>query len=313
MDGGAAEPKVAVLLCTYQGERYLAEQLDSMAAQRHRNWDLHVSDDGSTDATMAIVAAYQRKWGADRTIRIQQGPGKGFAANFLSLACRSDFTADFYAFSDQDDIWEADKLTRAVGLLRTVPDDTPAFYCGRTRLVDAENREIGMSPGLRRPPTFGNALAQSVGGGNTIVFNNATRALLQEAGADVPIITHDWWIYMLVTGCGGVVMHDDHPTLRYRQHDSNVIGMNTTLGARLKRIGMLWAGRYRAWNDGNIAALRRVEARLTPANRAMLQDFAAARDMPLVPRLRQLRRIGIRRQTLFGNLGLTAAAVFRRM
>lgn len=234
-----AQPKVAILLCTYHGQHYLAEQLDSFAAQTHRHWEVWASDDGSVDDTHSILLGYQQNWPSGR-LSIHNGPAEGFAANFLSLTCKASIEADYYAYSDQDDVWEVDKLERAVNWLQTVPEDIPALYCSRTRLVDANNNEIGVSPLFTKPPSFANALMQNIGGGNTMVFNNAARNLLREAGENIPIITHDWWAYMVVTGCGGQVFYDTEPTLRYCQHNGNLVGMNATWPARFKRIRMLF-------------------------------------------------------------------------
>lgn len=311
-DANNALPKVAILLCTYHGQRYLAEQLDSFQAQSHSNWAVWASDDGSEDGTHAILEAYQQKWPA-RRLTIHSGPADGFAVNFLSLTCKAGIKADYYAYSDQDDIWEVDKLERAVCWLKTIPHNVPALYCSRTRLVDAENNEIGLSLLFSKPPSFANALMQNIGGGNTMVFNNAARALLREVGEDTAVITHDWWAYMVVTGCGGKVFYDSHPSLRYRQHDGNLVGMNATWAARFKRIRMLWQGRFRNWNDCNVAALRRLQHKLTPENRETLERFAHARQKSLIPRLIGLKRSGIYRQTLFGNLGLIAAAIFGKI
>lgn len=305
-------PKVAILLCTYHGQHYLAEQLDSFTAQTHSNWEVWASDDGSEDDTHAILEAYQQKWPPGR-LSIHFGPAEGFAANFLSLTCKASIEADYYAYSDQDDVWESDKLEQAVRWLQTVPENIPALYCSRTRLVDAENNQIGLSPLFTKPPSFANALMQNVGGGNTMVFNNAARALLSEAGEDTPVITHDWWAYIVVTGCGGKVFYDSYPSLRYRQHDGNLVGMNATWAARFKRIRMLWDGRFRNWNDSNIAGLRKLLHKLTPEHRKTLERFANARQMSLIPRLIHLKRSGIYRQTLFGNLGLIAAAILGKI
>ena len=310
--GGVVEPKIAILLCTYHGQHYLAEQLDSFKAQSHSNWEVWASDDGSEDDTHAILKTYQQKWPAGR-LSIHFGPAEGFAANFLSLTCKASIEADYYSYSDQDDVWETDKLERAVRWLETVSPNIPALYCSRTRLVDAENNEIGLSPLFSKPPSFANALMQNIGGGNTMVFNNVARALLRAAGEDTPVITHDWWDYMLVTGCGGKVFYDSYPSLRYRQHDGNLVGMNATWAARFKRMRMLWEGRFRSWNDSNIAGLRKLQHKLTPENRETLDRFANARQMSLIPRLLHLRRSGIYRQTLFGNLGLIAAAIFGKI
>lgn len=308
----AGQPKVAILLCTYHGQHYLAEQLDSFTAQSHANWEVWASDDGSKDDTHAILEACMQQWPVGR-LSIHCGPAEGYAANFLSLACKANIEADYYAYSDQDDIWEADKLERALRWLESVPANTPALYCSRTRLVDADNNDICLSPLFSRPPSFANALVQNIGGGNTMVFNNAARALLQEAGKNFSVISHDWWTLMVVTGCGGDVFYDSEPTLRYRQHGSNLVGMNVTWKARMKRICLLWDGRFRRWNDTNIAGLHHLQHRLTPKNLETLERFAKAREMSLIRRLIHLKRTGINRQTLLGNLGLIAAAVFKKI
>lgn len=307
-----AQPAVAVLLCTYNGERYLPEQLESFEQQTHANWLIWASDDGSSDNTLALLETYRKKWPAGK-LSIVRGPAKGFAANFLSLTCRPEITSDYYAYSDQDDIWMADKLERAIKWVETVPADIPALYCSRTRLVDEQKQEIGLSPLFSKSPDFRNALVQSIAGGNTMVFNHAARALLCEAGSDIPVVTHDWWAYLVVTGCGGSVYYDASPTLDYRQHEGNLVGMNATWLARLKRIRMLMQGQFRHWNDGNIAALRRLQDRLTPANRENFEHFVKARNMGLVARLRHFKQCGIYRQTLLGNLGLIAAAFFKKI
>ncbi|MBM4128114.1 MAG: glycosyltransferase family 2 protein [Nitrospira sp.] len=299
-------------MATYQGQHYLAEQLDSFASQTHQNWEVWASDDGSSDGTHAILEHYEKHWPFGR-LSTQNGPAEGFAANFLSLTCKASISADYYAYADQDDIWEADKLERAVAWLQSIPSDIPALYCSRTRLVDKHDREIGLSPLFTKLPSFANALMQNICGGNTMVFNNATRELLREAGESIPVVTHDWWAYMLVTGCGGQVFYDASPTLRYRQHENNLVGMNSSWPARIKRIRMLWQGRFKQWNDSNIEALKSMQHRLTPANLRTLEQFSAARQMSLPARLFHLRRSGIYRQTLLGNLGLIAAAVFRKL
>ena len=107
------EPSVAILLGTYNGEKFLEAQLDSLEAQSVTNWTLYVSDDGSTDATLDIIHRYQSKWGTDK-IRYRLGPQKGFAQNFLSLACDTSIKADYYAFCDQDDVWLPEKLSIAL-------------------------------------------------------------------------------------------------------------------------------------------------------------------------------------------------------
>lgn len=304
--------KIAVLMCTYNGEAFLAEQLNSIEWQRHTNWTLVVSDDGSKDGTPAILQEYAKRWGGDR-LSIVTGPGKGFVANFLSLTCRPDISADYFAWCDQDDVWNDDKLQAAQLWLQTVPEHIPALYCGRTQLVSESGAKLGFSPLFPRSPHFSNALVQSIAGGNTMVFNQAARMLIIEAGSDFKLPSHDWWIYQLVTGAGGLVHYDHEPKMLYRQHDENLIGSNSSWAARLVRLRMIFQGRFYEWNEQNIFALEAMEHRLCEEHRATLACFKHARKQTLFRRVLGFWSAGLYRQTLMGNLGLILATLLKKI
>ena len=110
----------AILLCTLNGARFLPAQLSSLGRQRFRNWRLFVSDDGSTDETLSIISNYQREKGGASVV-VREGPRQGVVRNFLGLACDACISADYFAYSDQDDIWEPDKLSRAIEWLQSIP------------------------------------------------------------------------------------------------------------------------------------------------------------------------------------------------
>jgi glycosyltransferase involved in cell wall biosynthesis len=303
--------KIAILMCTKDGAAFLAEQLKSIAGQSHTNWTLTVSDDGSIDETKEILVRFAQNHGRKTIIR--DGPQKGVCANFLSLATDPVIDADYFAFSDQDDVWHQDKLLRALSWLQTVPPDVPALYCGRTVLISTDGRSYGFSPLFCRPPSFRNALIQSLGGGNTMVFNKATKKLLETVGP-LEVVLHDWWMYQLVAAVGGAIHYDPQPMLQYRQHSYNLIGSNLGQRARLIRIGMLLNGRFRDWNMTNIAALEQIPAHLiAPQNRAVLDLFCKARTGSLLQRLKYLKRSGVYRQTWLGNIALYAAAIIARI
>ena len=305
-------PRLAILLCTYQGERFLAQQLDSIKAQTVTDWALWASDDRSSDGTVAILESYRQAWGDDRLL-IRPGPALGFRANFLSLACDPTIHADYFAFSDQDDLWDRDKLEVALHWLESIPSTTPALYCARTRLIDENNQLVGYSPLFPKPFAFGNALAQSGGGGNTMVFNAAARALLVEAGADVVVQTHDWWAYILVSGCGGKVYYDPAPKVGYRQHGRNLVGSNASWLGRLCRLRRILIGHFKTMNDRNIAALQRMRHRLSPQSLRVLDEFTHARGKWLVPRVIGIRRSGIYCQTAVTNLALMGATLLKKL
>jgi glycosyltransferase involved in cell wall biosynthesis len=303
---------IAILLCTYNGARFLPLQLKSYEAQDFADWRLYASDDGSQDATLELLAEFQNKHGASR-VQIRQGPRQGFVANFLSLICDPAISADYYAPSDQDDVWAPDKLSRARQHLDAAPSNRPVVYCSRTRLIDEQGVELGLSTYYQKTPQFRNALAQSLAGGNTMMLNEEMRRLLMQAGPDVKVAAHDWWIYLVITAVGGTILYDSVPTVSYRMHGRNVIGSNESALAKVLRARMLWAGRYKSWAEMNVAALERIENLMTDENRQTFDLFRRARKETLIPRVRGLIRSGVHRQTRLGDLGLLAAAVTGRI
>jgi glycosyltransferase involved in cell wall biosynthesis len=297
-----ASRAVTILLCTFNGQRFLAEQLESLERQTVRNWTLIVSDDGSSDRTRSFLQDFQDSHEPGR-VEIIEGPRRGAAANFLFLACLDRHASDYYAFCDQDDVWEPDHLARAIGVLERTGACAPAVYGSRTRLTDKAGQEIGRSPLFSRAPAFRNALVQSILGGQLLTF----------CGADMTVPSHDWWLYLATSACGGRVHYDGYPSVRYRQHEGNVIGANTGLAACIHRLRLLGEGRFRHWTDLNIKALARLRPRMTAENRHILDLLCEARRLPLFRRAAMFRRAGVYRQTLFGNLGLVIAVAFRKI
>lgn len=297
-------------MCTYNGQRFLAEQLASIERQSHDNWFVAVSDDGSTDGTLDIVQSFRERWGHEKIIAFE-GPKSGFATNFLTLACNQSVHADFFAWADQDDIWLEKKLETAVNWLQTIPPSIPALYCGRTQGADADGHPLECSPLFNRPPAFANALVQSLAGGNTMVFNQAARSLLANAGENLGIVSHDWWAYLLITGAGGKVTYDPTPFVLYRQHEANLVGSNSGWKARTLRLRLMLKGRFSSWNEQNIRCLTSAGNLLTIENQQTLDNFKAARKSNFVGRLLGLRRAGVYRQTTPGNIGLFFAAIMK--
>lgn len=308
---GNSGVRVAVLLCTRRGALFLGEQLESVATQSHANWRIYASDDASDDETGTILVDFQRRMGRGR-LQMRNGPGRGFTANFLSLACDEGIEADYFAFCDQDDVWEPNKLARALAWLAHVDPAKPALYCCRTRLIDEQGHTIGYSPLFSKAPHFRNAIVQSIAGGNTMVFNAAARRLLIRAGGDVAVPAHDWWLYILVTAMGGLVRYDFHPSVRYRVHAANAVGANCTLRARLTRIRLLLQGRLRTWTDMHATALLPLVSDISPEGRKILIEFLDARRANAFRRIVYIYVLRIYRQTLAGNIALFFAFLLRK-
>jgi len=308
-------PHVTILMAVYNGVPYLPEQLASIAGQTHRDWHLLISDDRSTDASGALLAQAARDL---PNLTCLTGPGQGGVANFMSLIRTAPDHApkdSWLAFSDQDDVWLPEKLERGIAALQAHDPCRPALWCSRTWVTDDSLDERVLSAARPRPLGFRNALVQNVASGNTILLNAAGARLVTQAACETTLpVVHDWWIYQLLSGVGGVLVHDDAPSLLYRQHGVNQIGANLGHRARIRRIGMLLGGQYRDWNDTNLAALRCSAHRLTAENRTLVEDFAALRTLKgALRRVRRLRALNLYRQSTISTLALWLAAVLRRL
>ena len=299
-----ASGSVAILLCTFNGARFLPLQLASFESQSLQDWCLFVSDDGSTDDTLVLLKEFQLRHGAGR-VQVRDGPGKGFVANFLSLICDPSLESDYYALSDQDDVWAPDKLARSRSYLMTVPAGVPGVYCSRARMIDEQGAELGFTPLYKKAPDFRNALVQNIAIGNTMMFNEETRRLLMQAGADVNAAVHDWWIYLAITAVGGRIYFDPYPSVAYRIHARNLIGSNE---GRWRRYQTL-LNRFKSWNDLNIEALTRVQGSMLDENKKVFELFRRSRKSGLLPRVFGLLRSGIYRETMRDNVELALAAL----
>jgi glycosyltransferase involved in cell wall biosynthesis/O-antigen/teichoic acid export membrane protein len=307
------ESSVAILMGTYQGEKYLSEQLESISAQTFSHWKLYVSDDGSTDGTMDILKAYSQKHEGKVSIS-QNETNLGFAKNFMLLIQNESINDDYYAIADQDDIWLPDKLKRALTLLTAETPKRPSLYFGRTRLINADGKHISYSPLFTIPPSFSNALVQSMAGGNTYFFNRATQnQLIKTTNDSAFLVSHDWWIYLVVSGCGGNVIYDRVPTILYRQHNKNLVGENKSMTRKIDRFYRLFSGHFKRWLDSNIEALEALEPFLTPENSIRFNAFKTVRTGTLPERLKAYRKAGIHREKLIHNIVLMIAVILKKI
>lgn len=311
-ENGGTAPEVQILMATYQGGRFLQEQLHSIGAQRYTNWRLFVSDDGSWDNTRDLVASFAAQVGHGR-VHLIEGPRQGATQNFLHLIQQAPENR-MLAFCDQDDVWHPDKLAFAVESLGEIKG--PAHYAARTIITDEKLAPVAQSRRFNRPLTFRNALVQACMAGNTSVFNPDAAALLKsgvEAARLAKIESHDWWAYQLTSGAGAAIIHDPRPMLMYRQHSQAEMGRNDTISAMAKRLGKLFAGDYGSWVGANLAALSQCRALLTTENRQVLDGVVAALQCRGPFAAQRLRRLGLYRQTTAGTVALLAATTMGRL
>lgn len=232
--------KLQVLMSTYNGEKYLREQLDSILSQtlfRHSDWEteLVVRDDGSTDRTCEILAEYAHKF-PEITYRVCENIG--VIASFFDLIQSTPDDVDFVALSDQDDVWFEDKLECAVNALCRKESGKPLLYCSMVQPVDEQLNPVkGIFFDEKVQPAFGNALVENICTGCTAVCNRELIRLIRRGKPEFTPM-HDWWLY-LAASCLGEVVYDAEPHMYYRQHAGNTVGVRRSyvseFWARVKR------------------------------------------------------------------------------
>lgn len=218
---------VLVLLSTYNGEKYLEEQLNSILLQREVNVYLLIRDDGSSDNTLYIIKSYLDAY-PEKIRFVGKGKNVGCAESFRLLMqevldfCESKIDADFYAFCDQDDVWKPEKLKIAVDSLSLLDNTTPNLFFSQYQKIDSCGNELPTSKNVFKL-SFGESLVMNPSVGCTQVFN---RKLLTNAlKANPPfLVLHDWWIYCVCLALSGNVVYETQPLVLYRQHERNVIG-----------------------------------------------------------------------------------------
>ena len=238
-------PSVHILLATFNGERWLGEQLTSLSSQVGVRVSVVASDDSSTDGTVAMLEAAARPGTFVLLPRSATRFGNA-QRNFMRLirdAALAD--ADYFALSDQDDIWLPEKLARAVEVLRATGSD--AYGCNATAFwPDGRRKALVKSQPQRR---YDN-LFESAGPGCSFVFTRVAFVELQDwvrANFDAlqAIKVHDWLIYAFVRERGRRWVIDDASTILYRQHERNEAGANTGWRAARVRLRNLFDGRFR--------------------------------------------------------------------
>ena len=227
---------IQIFLSTYNGEKYLKQQLDSFVSLS--NFDrikVLVRDDGSRDGTRQILREYRDRYGFE----VIEGENIGLNASMHELVLASDPECRYFAFSDQDDVWLPDKLKKAAEMLFLFSDeDEPALYAASSTLVDVNLNPIGHTMIPKRRPSFYNAMVQNVCVGHTQVCNRAALELLKK-GHSPDVMVMDYWVYTLVSATGRIIYDPVYTTL-YRQHGNNVIGYSSSRSKNFKmRMGRL--------------------------------------------------------------------------
>lgn len=301
--------RVVVLMSTYDGERFVAEQLRSILSQLPPDGLVMVRDDGSKDGTVAAIEAV-----GDPRVQVQRGQNLGFGGSFLTLLAAAPADAGLVMFSDQDDVWLPGKIERAA-LTLAACGDVPALYGSTQMLADAELRPLHATQPWPEPPSFRGALTENMITGCTAALNPAAVRLLQRAGVARGVRFHDWWMYLVVSAFGRVVF-DPEPTLLYRQHGRNQIGHGTGWWGRQRQIVRFllrndWVGILLAQT---VMLIEHYGSTLPDDARALVQDhFTRSGEGALLAGWRLVFSPRRWRQSLFGEFALRVLLALHRL
>ena len=214
--------KVAVLVSTYNGEKYIGAQLDSIINQTYADIDIYVRDDGSSDNTLEVLKKYNKD---KKIILMKSNENLGYPEAFYEMMRNVD-KHDYYSFSDQDDIWEENKIEIAVNKLNNTKDGKPALFFANYEVTDMNLKHIRNSVGPSEEPGFKYSLFSSLGLGFTYVLNHSAFELVLN-NRSVKNITKDVWIGMLVSAFGDVYF-DDKCCAKHRRNPGAYSSQDTT-------------------------------------------------------------------------------------
>lgn len=293
-----APADVTVLLSTFNGSRYLSDQLASFDRQTLTGWRLLWRDDGSSDDTVDLMARFASDQPSGRVVQAAgSGAHLGVFDSFMALLAQA-ADARAVALADQDDVWLPGKLTDALNALAGVDSDQPALYCTGLTVVDEDLRPVGESLPLRHGPGFPGALLQNIASGCTMVLNRAAvRAVLKATRPYHSV--HDWWIYLLIAAIGGRILFDPKPSMLYRQHGANAIGASWSRSVIRRVAGTVRRGAepYNAMLQQHLDALIRNETLLSPRAADGTHRIKASFEGKWWRRVGLLLMPGFRRQT----------------
>ncbi|GHV45916.1 hypothetical protein FACS1894204_06430 [Synergistales bacterium] len=227
-----ARSDIAILLATYNGEKFLREQLDSLLAQTCQNWTCYIHDDGSADSTVKIIAEYADD--SDKFIVLDYPPQGGAKENFFSMVRKVD--APYIMFCDQDDVWLPEKIEKTLNKMKEIEREQVAEFpvCVFTDLtvVDSTLSIIHQSfaKDILKRTTYNrcfNSLFFNGGvAGCTMMFNNILAGYVYQIGPCRSLFMHDH-LFALIALSEGVLSFVSESNILYRQHGGNVIGVGS--------------------------------------------------------------------------------------
>lgn len=294
--------KINILMSTYNGERFLAEQMQSIQRQTVQDWTLLVRDDGSTDKTLAIIQAFAKNDPRIRLINADVQENLGVIQSFYTLLTYE--KADIYFFSDQDDVWLDNKLELTLAEAQKHKISEPLLVYTDLKVVN-QDLEVRHESMIQTQSHHANTqlvqeLTENTVTGGTMMI---THALAKQWLSCEHVVMHDWYL-ALIAAAQGELVYLDVATELYRQHDANVLGART------------WSKRLKQWRkphkliekywwlivSSQHQARQLLDLQLKPADRRLIEAYVGLLDKPFYQRLSDFKAYGFRKNRAFHTL-----------
>lgn len=233
------EPKVIVCMSTYNGEKYIEQQIESITNQTYSNIEIYVRDDGSKDNTVKILQDYEKQG----KIKLIKGENVGVVNSFYNCLKEAIDKGEIFAYCDQDDKWHEDKIERAVQALQKEENNIPVLYFSEFNYCDENLNFLNKSKLNKKGVSFRNSIVECISFGISEVFNKKLAQKILSSGTE-KVCFHDWWAYMIAAGLGKVV-YDEEPTVEYRRTGNNVSPSGkSAIKLQIYRVKKFLFGRY---------------------------------------------------------------------
>ena len=301
--------KVNILMSTYNGQQFLAEQIRSIQEQSYSDWTLFIRDDGSSDNTKEILKDFEHQDSRIHLIDSDKSDNLGVIKSFHKLVNHD--RADYYFFSDQDDVWLPNKLELSLKEAQNYLADLPLMVYMDLKVVN-QDLEIMTESMVKSQSHHANTelvqeLTENTVTGGVAMINHALAEMWQETD---DILMHDWYLALLASAFGNLVFIDQ-PGELYRQHSDNVLGART-LSKRFKkwiRPHILFAVYWDLIKNSQKQARHLLQMPLSQSNRELIEAFVTIMDKPMLERFRILRKYGLRKNKAFHTLVFTTLIV----
>lgn len=292
--------KVNILMSTYNGQEFIAQQIQSIQKQTFENWNLLIRDDGSSDETPKIIADFAKSDARIRFINADKRENFGVIKNFYTLLKYE--KADYYFFSDQDDVWQPQKLELTLASVEKENNQIPLMVYTDLTVVDRDLQVLHDSM-IKTQSHHANTslleeLTENTVTGGTMMVNHCLAKQWKQCYDD--LIMHDWYLALLAASLGKLIYLDETTEL-YRQHESNVLGARTW-SKRLKN----WLRPHRLvkkywWlvTSSQQQASHLLELDLPAANKAIIQAYVTLLDQSFLNRIKWLKQYGFAKNRAF--------------